>query len=74
MKKILAGGLIAALTVLPVSGAMAEQIQPLNTTKSTQGADSLQLGTLGAGGVITAAAIIIGIGVIVAGNNSNGTN
>ena len=71
MKKILAGGLVAALTILPVTGAMAQQVQPLNATKSTQ---SLQLGTLGAGGLATAAAIFIGAAIIVAGNNSNGTN
>ncbi|MGR3573100.1 hypothetical protein [Brevirhabdus sp.] len=74
MKKILAGGLIAALTVLPVTGATAEQIQPLNTTKSTQGADSLQLGGLGASGAITLATIVVGLGIIISGNNSNGTN
>ena len=77
MKKILAGGLVAALTILPVTGAMAQQIQPLETTKSTQsrpGADSLQLGGLGGGVGVTLATIVIGTAIIVAGNNSNGTN
>ena len=87
MKKILAGGLVAALAILPVTGAMAQQVKPLETSKSTQslgggdsspdslrggGGDSLQLGTLGGSGLITAAVILIGIGIIA--SSSNGTN
>jgi len=67
MKKLLATALIAGTFV--ASGAVAEEIQPLTTTASSQ-ADSLV--------ALPGSAVVIGMGVLlfgvaVAGSSSNGT-
>jgi hypothetical protein len=67
MKKLLATALIAGTFV--ASGAVAEEIQPLTTTASSQ-ADSLE--TLPPEVVFAGLGLIL-FGIAIAGSSSNGT-
>lgn len=67
MKKIAAAGLAAALTVLPVSVATAEEIKPINPSMTTGAvAGGLGIGGLAVGGLLLAV-------IIAAASSSSGT-
>ncbi|APX91398.1 hypothetical protein BV394_16010 (plasmid) [Brevirhabdus pacifica] len=75
MKKIVAAGLAAALVALPVSGAYAAEVKPLDATKSTQSLPPVLLGGAGVGatGLIVGAITLLTVVAIVTENNSSGT-
>lgn len=73
MKKIVAAGLAAALVALPVSGAYAAEVKPLDTTKSTQSMPALMGGAGGATGIIVGAITLLTVIAIVTDSNSSGT-
>jgi hypothetical protein len=72
MKKIVAVGFAAALALLPAAGASAEQIKPLNQTKSTQTADSLAIGGLTPAAVIGTIIAVVAV-IAIAGDDDNVT-
>lgn len=72
MKKILATSMIAALISSPL---MAQEIQPLDTTASSQAEnlpvlDTIPTGAIVLGGVVILAGVAIGLS---GGDSSNGT-
>ncbi|WP_298437717.1 hypothetical protein [uncultured Jannaschia sp.] len=71
MTRILA--LTAALTVA-ATGAFAQEIKPVDTTQSTQGATSLGLGTGGAGLIAAGVTILIVAGIASSSGGSDATS
>ena len=76
MKKLLAATLLSAAAA---GAAVAEPVQPLNTTKSTFDlggdslGDSLQLGTMNASAAIVGGAILLSIAIIASQDDNNST-